>query len=277
MDFQHAREVLNQFDFSAALDVLLIAVAIFAVFRLLSRTRAITLLRGAVALVLVAVILGQALNLTAVNWIFENGLVALIVGAAVIFQPEIRHGLDRLGRTGIQDLLAHHPGEEAIDVIAESATRMSRDHHGALLVFERETGLQDVIETGVPVDAHVSPELVTGIFFPNSPLHDMATVIRGDRVIAASCELPLAGELRGGVRGLGTRHRAAVGITEQTDALAVVVSEETGEISVAQSGRLDRLGRDEPLAEEIRRRMVRYTNGESGALVERLAGRAPSE
>ncbi|MXY35667.1 MAG: TIGR00159 family protein [Dehalococcoidia bacterium] len=265
MDFQEAREVLNQFDWSAAIDVLLIAAAIFAAFRLLSRTRAITLLRGAVGLILVLVILGLALDLTAVNWILQNGLVALIVGAAVIFQPEIRRGLDLLGRTGIQDLLAHDPTEDTIDAVAEAATRMARERHGALIVFERETGLQDVVETGVPVDARVSSELIEGIFFPNSPLHDMATVVRGARVVAASCELPLADEVRGfGVRRLGTRHRAAVGITEQTDALTVIVSEETGEISVAQSGRLDRVARGSLLAQELHRRMERHPDGGNG-------------
>lgn len=265
MDFQEAREVLNQFDWSAAIDVLLIAAAIFAAFRLLSRTRAITLLRGAVGLILVLVILGLALDLTAVNWILQNGLVALIVGAAVIFQPEIRRGLDLLGRTGIQDLLAHDPTDDTIDAVAEAATRMARERHGALIVFERETGLQDVVETGVPVDARVSSELIEGIFFPNSPLHDMATVVRGARVVAASCELPLADEVRGfGVRRLGTRHRAAVGITEQTDALTVIVSEETGEISVAQSGRLDRVARGSLLAQELHRRMERHPDGGNG-------------
>ena len=265
MDFQHAREVLNQFDWSAAIDVLLIAAAIFAAFRLLSRTRAITLLRGAVGLILVLVILGIALDLTAVNWILQNGLVALIVGAAVIFQPEIRRGLDLLGRTGIQDLLAHDPTDDTIDAVAEAATRMARERHGALIVFERETGLQDVVETGVPVDARVSSEILEGIFFPNSPLHDMATVVRGARVVAASCELPLADEVHGvGVRRLGTRHRAAVGITEQTDALTVIVSEETGEISVAQSGRLDRVARGALLAQELHRRMERHPDGSRG-------------
>ncbi len=262
MDFQEAREVLNQFDWSAAIDVLLIAAAIFAAFRLLSRTRAITLLRGSVGLILVLVILGLALDLTAVNWILQNGLVALIVGAAVIFQPEIRRGLDLLGRTGIQDLLAHDPTDDTIDAVAEAATRMARDRHGALIVFERETGLQDVVETGVPVDARVSAELIEGIFFPNSPLHDMATVVRGARVVAASCELPLADEVRGSVRRLGTRHRAAAGITEQTDALSVVVSEETGEISICQGGRLDRVARGVMLAQELHRRMARNTEGD---------------
>ena len=260
-DFQNAREVLEQFDFSAALDVILIAAAIFSVFRLLSRTRAITLLRGVVALVLLAVIFGRVFDLTVVNFVAENGLVALIVAAAVVFQPEIRSGLDRLGRTGIQDLLVHIPAEGAIEAVAESATRMARAHHGALVVFERETGLQDVIDTGVPVDARVSPELITGIFFPNSPLHDMAMVIREDRVVAASCELPLAGEFLYSARGFGTRHRAAIGITEQTDAVSVVVSQETGEISLAQGGQLVQVEYGSALVEELKQRLLKWSNG----------------
>ena len=147
---------------------------------------------------------------------------------------------------------------------------MARERHGALIVFERETGLQDVIDTGVPLDARVSAELVEGVFFPNSPLHDMAAVVRGARVVAASCELPLADEVHGGARRLGTRHRAAVGITEQTDALAVAVSEETGEISVCQSGGLDRVARDD-LARELRSRMEHRPDGPAEpAAIERV-------
>ena len=171
------------------------------------------------ALVLVVVILGRVFDLTVVNWVVENGLVALIVASAVIFQPEIRRGLDRLGRTGIQDLASHSPKEEAIDAIAESATRMALARHGALLVFERETGLTRCDRYRRPGRCASLP----GAHYRESsirtpPLHDMATVIRGDRVVAASCELPLAGEFLYSARGLGTRHRAAIGITEQTDA-----------------------------------------------------------
>jgi diadenylate cyclase len=115
---------------------------------------------------------------------------------------------------------------------------MASERHGGLFVVERKTGLQDVIETGVPVDARVSPELLEGIFYPNSPLHDMAVVLREERVVAAGCVLPLANDLSSEVRALGTRHRAAIGVTEATDALSVVVSEETGEISLALAGKL---------------------------------------
>lgn len=237
-DTSHVREILNQFRFSSAIDVLLIAAVIFATLRLLSGTRAMTQLRGAIALLLVFVVLGRVFNLTVINFLVDNSFTALLVGAAIVFQPEIRRALDRLGRTGVQGFLTRPRYEEVIDSVVKAAGRMSAERHGGLFVLERGTGLADVIETGVPVDARISPELLTGIFYPNSPLHDMAVILRDERVVAAGCVLPLAGELNGDDRFLGTRHRAAIGITEQTDALSIVVSEETGEISVALHGRL---------------------------------------
>lgn len=237
-DFNHAREIIEQFDGSSVIDVLLIAFVIFWTVRLLTGTRAMTQLRGALLLLLIAVLLGRMFDLTVVNFLVRNSFTALLIGAAIIFQPELRRALDRIGRTGLQGWLKGPRYAEVIDSIVRATTQMSRERHGGLFVIERETGLQDVIETGIPVDARVSPELLAGIFFPNSPLHDMAVVLRGDRVVAASCVLPLASELPRDGRGLGTRHRAAIGITEQTDALSVVVSEETGDITVGLGGRL---------------------------------------
>ena len=237
-DTQHLREVLSQFDWTSAIDILLIAAVIFTLLRLMSGTRVMTQLRGMLALFLVFVVLGRALDLTVINFLVENSVTALLIGAAIIFQPEFRRALDRLGRTGISGWFTPAKYDEVIDSVVKAAGRMSAERHGGLFVLERETGLQDVIETGVPVDAKVSPELLAGIFYPNSPLHDMAVVLRDERVVAAGCILPLANELPAFERNLGTRHRAAIGITEATDALTVVVSEETGDISVALHGRL---------------------------------------
>lgn len=237
-DLSNLEEVLEQFTWSSAIDVLLIAIGIFATLRLLSGTRAMTQLRGALLVVLVAIFLGRLLDLTVVNFLVENSFSALVIGAAIVFQPEIRRALDRLGRTGLQGLTGKARHEEMIDAVTRAAARMSTERHGGLIVMERDTGLKDVIETGIPVDARISPELLAGIFYPNSPLHDMAVVLRDDRVVAAGCVLPLSSELVESDRNIGTRHRAAVGITEQTDALSVVVSEETGAISVAVGGRL---------------------------------------
>ncbi len=246
-DFDHIREVIEQFTWSSAVDVLLIALVIYATLRLVSGTRAMTQLRGALAVLLIAVLLGRLFDLTVVNFLVDNSLPALVIGAAIVFQPEIRRGLDRLGRTGLQGLAGRARHDEVIDAVTRAAAMMAQDRHGGLMVVERDTGLQDVIETGVPVDARVSPELLAGIFYPNSPLHDMAVVLRDDRVVAAGCVLPLSNELLDGARNIGTRHRAAVGITEQTDALSVVISEETGTISVAVGGRLTSVADDRRL------------------------------
>ncbi len=246
-DTEHVREILQQFDASSAIDILLIAFVIFSSVRLLSGTRAMTQLRGALLLLFVALLLGRSLGLTVVNFLVRNSFTALVVGAAIIFQPELRRALDRIGRGGVQGWLNRPQNEAVIDSVVRAASQMSQGRHGGLFVIERETGLQDIIETGIPVDARVSPELLAGIFYPNSPLHDMAVVLRGDRVVAASCVLPLANELPADGRGLGTRHRAAIGITDQTDALTVVVSEETGGISVALAGRLTYVADDRRL------------------------------
>jgi diadenylate cyclase len=237
-DTSHIREILSEFRFSSAVDVLLIAMVIFSTLRILSGTQAMTQLRGALALFLVFVVLGRLFGLTVINYLVANSFTALLVGAAVVFQPEIRRALDRLGRTGLQGWLNHPRYEEVIESVVRAAGKMSAERHGGLFVLERDTGLQDVIETGIPVDARISPELLAGIFYPNSPLHDMAVVLREERVVAAGCVLPLANDLPLSDRKLGTRHRAAIGITEQSDALSVVVSEETGDISVALHGRL---------------------------------------
>jgi len=241
MDLSNVREVFRQFGPSSVIDVLLIAVVIFATLRLLSGTRAMTQLRGALTLIVVIVLFGRIFDLTVVNFLVEHSLIPLLILGAIVFHPEIRRALDRLGRTGLQGWLTKPEYAEFVENIATAARRMSRQRHGGLLVIERATGLQDVIETGVPVDAKVTPELLTGIFFPNSPLHDMAVVLRDDRIVAASCVLPLANELPESDRKLGTRHRAAIGITESTDAVSVVVSEETGGISVARDGALKHL------------------------------------
>ncbi|GIW13108.1 MAG: TIGR00159 family protein [Tepidiforma sp.] len=232
----YIRDVLAQFSPASAIDIFLLAVLIYAALRLLSGTRAMTQLRGVAALLLIFVVLGRALDLVVINFLIEHSVTALLVGAVIIFQPEIRRTLDRVGRTGLSGWFRTTEYADVIEAVARAAGRMSAARHGGIIVIERETGLQDVIETGVPVDARVTPELLTSIFFPNSPLHDMAVVIRDQRVVAAGCVLPLASDP--GDRNLGTRHRAALGITEATDALAVVVSEETGEISVALNGRL---------------------------------------
>jgi diadenylate cyclase len=230
----------TRFDLTSALDVLLVAFVIYGVLYLVRGTQAVQLLRGVMLLVILLFGLSQFFELTAFGWLISNAVPALLISIPVIFAPEIRRGLERLGRTGL--LFGRPQPEEVltriINQICRASQRMSERRHGALIVLERETGLQELIDTGVAMDAVISAELLTTIFYPNTALHDGAVVIRGERIISAASVLPLASDLRD--RRLGTRHRAAVGVTESSDAIAVVVSEETGIISLAYNGRIIR-------------------------------------
>ncbi len=229
------QDILDRLDATAVLDILLIALAIYLVFMLLRGTPAITLLRGAAIILVGAVILAQALDLEVLNFAIRNSLTGLIIAVPIIFQPEIRRALERVGRTGFH-VWARPSFEGSIETVSSTAMQLARQRHGALIVFERETGLQGYIESGVAVDAALSSELLSGIFYPNTPLHDGAVILRENRVIAASCTLPVS-ETRLPAE-MGLRHRAGLGVTEGTDAVSVIASEETGLVSVAADGRL---------------------------------------
>jgi diadenylate cyclase len=177
----------------------------------------------------------QVLNLTVLDWILRNSFPALLIAIPIIFQAEIRRFLERVGRTGRWPWPGRALYESVVDTIAEASTELAERHQGAIIAIERETGLEDVIDNGVKLDAACSTKLLMSIFYPNSALHDGAAVVRGDRVVAAGVTLPLSERLEG---FHGTRHRAALGITERTDAVAIVVSEETGQVSVAANGRI---------------------------------------
>lgn len=233
--------LLRRLDFLSLMDILIVALIIYWLLFLIRGTQAVQLVRGILTVVLLTVFVVNVLHLTAFTWLARNVLPALLVAIPVIFQPEIRRGLERLGRAG---RLFGRPSDTAwktniIEQISAASRDLSEKRHGALIVLEQETGLEDVAETGIRVDAALSSELLLSIFFPDSPLHDQAVIVRGERVVAARCLLPLAEEWSP-ERQLGTRHRAAVGIAEQSDALVVVVSEETGIISLAHHGRLIR-------------------------------------
>ena len=218
-----------------ALDVALIAFLIYGAFLLLRGTAATTLLRGAAIILVGAVILGQALDLEVLNFVIRNSVTGLIIAVPIIFQPEIRRALERVGRTGF-GMLARPAYNGLIDTVAASAAELARQRHGALIVFERETGLQGYVESGVAVDAAPSVELISGIFYPNSPMHDGAVILRGNRLVAAGCTLPLSETRLPGEMGL--RHRAGLGVTEGTDAVSLMVSEENGSVAVAADGRI---------------------------------------
>ena len=229
-------DVIARIDIAAAIDILIVSLAIYWLLLLIQGTTAMTVLRGAAVLLLSAFVLSRVFDLRMLNWILRNSLTGLVLATLVIFQPEIRRALERLGRTGLRSVLGRREHRDAIDVVVRVATGMARAHTGALIIFERETGLQDVIDTGIPIDATLTAELIATIFHPNSPLHDGAVVVRGDRVIAAGTTLPLSeSDLPA---DYGMRHRAALGLAERTDAVVVVVSEERGTTSLASNGRM---------------------------------------
>jgi len=232
-------EVLSHFSLSSVLDILLVALVFYGLFYFIQGTRAVQLLRGILLVVLLAVLASSIFHLTAFSWLILKSIPALLVAIPVIFQPELRRALERLGRPGT--LLSRHntSATQTINTIARAAGELSQRRFGALVVLEGATGLQDFVDTGVVLDAQLSKDLLLSIFFKNAALHDGAVIVREDRVVAAACMLPLS-ESPALDRDLGTRHRAAIGVTEGTDAIAVVVSEETGDIAVARNGRLAR-------------------------------------
>ncbi|WP_298482775.1 diadenylate cyclase CdaA [uncultured Chloroflexus sp.] len=227
------------------IDILIVAAFFYWLLGIVRGTRAVQLLRGVGILLAIAFLMPSIASdrLTLLNWLVVNVISpALIVAIPVLFQPELRRALESLGRSS--DLFGRPFGGanrsellETITVISRAAAQLSQQGVGALMVIERRTQLQEFADRGVILDSRISVPLLLNIFYPNSPLHDMAVIIRGNRILAANVVLPLSEDISG-PRRYGTRHRAAKGITEQSDALAVVVSEETGAISLVSDGRL---------------------------------------
>lgn len=225
------------------LDISLVAYILYKLFSLIRGTRAVPLINGIFVLVL-AYLAARLLELYTIQFILDKAFILASVAIPIIFQPELRRALEHLGRGRLlpnrrTDELKEEELSRLIDQVVRATEILGRSKTGALLVIERETGLGEYIDSGIRVDGVVSWELLTNIFIPNTPLHDGAVVISGSRVAAAACWLPLA-EASVLAHELGTRHRAGVGVTEQSDAVTVIVSEETGTISVAQSGKLVR-------------------------------------
>jgi diadenylate cyclase len=233
--------VLSRVQPSDVVDILLVATILYALLQLIKGTQAIQLLRGVIIFIFLAVLLSSILRLTAFSWLIGNAVPALLVAIPVIFQPELRRALERLGRAGglIDRPMREAAASRAIIQVARACRLLSEAGHGALIVLEQNTGLEDYVESGVRVEAQVSYEMLLTIFYPNTALHDGAAIVREDQIVAAAVLLPISNSSTGD-RHLGTRHRAALGISEQTDAIAVVVSEETGAISVAHNGRIVR-------------------------------------
>jgi uncharacterized protein (TIGR00159 family) len=225
------------------LDIAIVALIFFWLLGVIRGTRAVQLLRGVGILLALSLILSSFLPLETLRWLLRNVIQpALLVAIPVLFQPELRRALESLGRTN--DLFGRPFGRanrseliETINGVSRAAQQLSQQGVGALMVIERETGLQEYADRGVILEARLAVPLLLNIFYPNSPLHDMAVIVRNNRILAANVVLPLSEDV-GGPRRYGTRHRAAKGISEQSDAIAVVVSEETGAISLVTDGRM---------------------------------------
>ncbi len=230
------RDVLIRFDISSAVDILIVAFSIYWLLLLMRGTTAMTVLRGVGVLLIGAFALSWVFNLMVINWILRNSVTGLLVGALIVFQPEIRRALERLGRTGMRSILRREERQDTLNLIVRASFDLARTSTGALIVIERETGLQEVIDTGIPLNATLSTELLLSIFPDTGPLHDGAVVIRGGSMVAAGCTLPLSDSPLPAEYGM--RHRAAVGLTERTDAVVVVVSEERGAVSLSSNGRM---------------------------------------
>ncbi|MCL6632068.1 MAG: diadenylate cyclase CdaA [Alicyclobacillus herbarius] len=231
-------DILRHFGILDAVDVLIVAYVIYRLLILIRGTRAVQLVKG-VIVILLATAVSSFLHLQALNWLLNKIITLGFFAIPVVFQPELRRALEQLGRGGFFSFSFTSTDNEdvkrAASEIVKASQVLSKTKTGALIVIERSTGLSEYIETGTLIEGKISTELLLNTFIPNTPLHDGAVVIRGDRMVAAGCFLPLT-DSRDLDRQLGTRHRAALGVTEQSDAVAVVVSEETGHISLAVDG-----------------------------------------
>lgn len=223
------------------LDVLIVAFLAYKVLGFIRETRAEQLAKGILVFFL-ATFGSYVFNLYTLHYILSNMLQVGLIALVVIFQPELRRALEHLGRSKITTVFSQVDKDEAKQMIGEfvrAIESMSASRTGALIVIERETLLNDIVETGTIIDARVSEQMIGNIFYEGSPLHDGALIVRGDRLYAAGCVLPLT-QNKGLNKELGTRHRAGIGITENSDALTLIVSEETGVVSIAQDGKLTR-------------------------------------
>jgi diadenylate cyclase len=240
--FQQLGDVIRHLGIIEVFDVAVVAVVLYLLLRLLRGTQGTQIIVGLILLAVIGVIATQ-FNLLLLSWLFKNAAFYIIIAVIVMFQPELRRVLDQVGRIGHigRPLSSYNQRlySQAISEAIRATERLSTKKTGALIAFERDVGLEDYATTGVRINGEISAEMLQSIFYPKSPLHDGAVIVRGNRIIAAGCLLPLPEE--GVVRErLGTRHRAALGLSLASDALVIVVSEETGNISVIEEGKITR-------------------------------------
>jgi diadenylate cyclase len=239
LDYLNSTLKLN---LSNVFDILIVAFVSYRLMLLIKGTRAVQLIKG-ISVLVVATALTSIFNLYTINWLLKQAMTALVVALPVVFQPELRRALEKLGRSGFIARTLPAQGEmergKVIAEIARASTVLSKNKMGALIILERDTGLEEYIDTGVKIEGLVSAEFLVNIFVNKTPLHDGAVIVRGDRVAAAACFLPLT-ENPDLASDLGTRHRAGIGISEVSDAVALIVSEETGTVSLSVEGVLQR-------------------------------------
>lgn len=244
--------LISTIGLSDILEILLVAIIFYKLYKVIEGTRAITLAKGIFVLFVMNFLCSTLFNLPLLSWLFEKFMTWVFVALPIVFQPELRRTLEKLGQgrfifDDVPGSLDEEEAKKIIDEIVKAAKSLSATKTGALLVIERRMGLNDISDTGIKLEARITSELLGNIFFVNTPLHDGAAIIRGKRLLSAGCLLPLT-EKGGLSKELGTRHRAAIGLSEQCDALILVVSEETGTISIAENGRLMRYLNEETLS-----------------------------
>jgi diadenylate cyclase len=255
------------FDWQAIIDITVVTVIFYQLLMLIKGTRAVQLLKGLFVLLAFS-LLSEQLGLATLTWMLDKVWTMLLVALPIVFQPELRRALERLGRG---KFITMHPNtatseeyKKLIEELVKCGQVLSQSRIGALIVIEKETGIQEYVETGVKIDGVVSSEFLINLFIPKSPLHDGAVIIRGDRVAAAGCFLPLT-QNQNVQKDLGTRHRAALGLSEVSDALIVIISEETGIISAAKNGQLTRFLDEKSLRDLLKNEI----------LVEKVSGSNP--
>ncbi len=241
-----------EFRWIDVVDITFVAIIVYYILLWLQGTRAFTLIRGFLLILLVYVV-GRLFGLYTINWLFDRFAAIIVIMLVILFQPELRRMLERFGRgrfLGALGLTALPRGSFYVRHVVRAVEQLAEEKIGALIIIERVTGLTEYLESGIRLDSLISAELILSIFSPKSPLHDGAVIIQGERILAASCLLPIS-ESRLLDKRLGTRHRAAVGISEVSDALAIVVSEKTGIISFAENGYLTRYLTKDLLEEKL--------------------------
>jgi len=239
--------IFQRLDWLGVIDILLVTLIFFGVLYLVRDTQAMMLLRGIILILVLVALLTSLANLPAFSWLVRTTLPAMVFVIPVIFAPEIRRALERIGRAGTffraSNKNAGEVMQQTIQAVVAAAARLSARQHGALIILERFDPLDQYVRSGVVLQSNVTPEMLMQIFHPNTPLHDGAVIIAGRKIVAAACVMPLSASgilTRSPERQMGLRHRAALGISEVTDAIAVVVSEQTGAISIAHAGRIIR-------------------------------------